>query len=150
MIKPINLNERSIVEQIYQLQKKAYRVEAELIQFYSIPPLVETIEQLSSVEESFYGYIVAGELKGAISVTVNENQVEICRLMVDPSCFRKGVGRHLLQHIENVYLRIRQFSVTTGVKNTPAVQLYESEGYRQQSIEKREKNVAIVHYLKSK
>ncbi|MBM7840015.1 ribosomal protein S18 acetylase RimI-like enzyme [Alkalihalobacillus xiaoxiensis] len=147
MIKRIDIQVREVAEQIYQLQRKSYQVEAELIQFECLRPLVETIEQLRSTEEIFFSYVVKGQIIGAISIERNKTTIDICRLMVDPSYFRRGIARQLLQHIESSTPSIYHYSVSTGAANKPAIKLYESVGFCKQSFELKE-GLLLVHLHK--
>ncbi|NQX71528.1 GNAT family N-acetyltransferase [Paenibacillus alba] len=120
---------------LLSLQIASYRVEAELIGFEDIPPLKDGIDSIRKAEETFYGYFVQDEnetkLAGAISFAREGSVITICRMMVHPNFFRRGIARSLLQHIlmdqekEGALL----FLVSTGTANLPAIQLYQSFGF---------------------
>ena len=50
-----------------RLQRASYRVEADLIGFEDLPPLRETPEELTAVQESFLGAYEGERLLGAIA-----------------------------------------------------------------------------------
>lgn len=120
---------------LLSLQLASYRVEAELIGFDDIPPLKDGIQSIREAEETFYGFFVQenGErrLAGAISYSREGTIVTICRMMVHPNFFRRGIARSLLQHIlmEQPKNGVTRFIVSTGTKNIPAIRLYESFGF---------------------
>lgn len=55
MVTLCSLEDDDIVSQIWRLQHVAYRLEAELIGFDEIPPLMDTLDTLRSCGESFMG-----------------------------------------------------------------------------------------------
>ena len=58
-IQRINLHDATILNKTWHLQQEAYKVEAQIIGFDQIPPLLETRKQLQGVDEIFYGYCLA-------------------------------------------------------------------------------------------
>jgi ribosomal protein S18 acetylase RimI-like enzyme len=54
--------------------------------------------------------------------------VDISRLIVDPAYARRGHGRALLDHLDQLEPRPVSL-VSTGSANTPAITLYKSRGY---------------------
>ncbi|SMF71288.1 Acetyltransferases [Paenibacillus uliginis N3/975] len=131
MIRTLSLEHRDAVQQIWALQHMAYPLEAELIGFTDLPPLLDTFETISSSGEVFYGNVSDdGELIGAIAVELEKDQVTISRMMVHPGHFRKGIAGGLIQHVLDTYCDAPLFIVSTGTKNTPAVRLYERFGFQ--------------------
>lgn len=53
MIKELSLEDRDTVQQIWSLQHMAYPLEAELIGFSEIPPLLDTFETIRASGETF-------------------------------------------------------------------------------------------------
>lgn len=131
MILNISLQDRDLMLEVWILQQMAYRLEADLIGFHDIPPLLDTIDSLQECGETFYGYINEDmELIGAISVEQEwEDSLTISRMMVHPNHFRRGVAGQLIQHVLDQYSEMRKFIVSTGMKNTPAVMLYQKYGF---------------------
>ena len=115
-------------QQLYSLQKKAYAVEAKLIGFDGIPPLVETFNQFLHCSETFIGFFVDDTLAGAISYKDDNGMIEICRLVVHPDHFRKGIAQALLTHLQRT-IPWKKLSVSTGALNMPARKLYEKNGF---------------------
>lgn len=120
---------QAIAEEIVQLQKEAYEVEAKLLNFYDIPPLHDTSETIQNCSESFIGYLDQTAIVGALSYEKSNHELTICRLMVHPRSFRKGIGQKLLHHVEALHPDIHVFKVTTGSKNAPAKKLYVKAGF---------------------
>ncbi|MFK4084107.1 GNAT family N-acetyltransferase [Kribbella sp. NPDC020789] len=132
MITALDLSDRPLAERVLAIQHAAYAVEAELIGFDGIPPLQEDLAGLMASTEHWLGRYDAETLVGAVAYELSPDVVEISRLIVDPAYARRGHGRALLDHLDE--LEPRPVSrVSTGSLNTPAVSLYLSRGYRVQS-----------------
>lgn len=69
MIRRLNLREPNEVQSLLNIQRLAYRIEADLIGFNDIPTLKDTIYSLQECKETFYGYFANTMLCGAISYT---------------------------------------------------------------------------------
>lgn len=129
MIAEIDITNRTIAEAVLSLQKEAYLIEADLLGTRDIPPLRETIEELMSCRERFFGYYEEGQLIGAIAFKYLKSVVDIHRVMVHPHFFRRGIARMLIRHVERQLPNAKLMIVSTGAKNTPAIKLYESLGF---------------------
>lgn len=129
MIQKLNITDPIIAHQVLSVQIPAYKIEAAIINFYDIPPLKDTAETLQQCEETFYGYYEDDELCGAISFKIEESTLDIYRLIVHPQHFRKGIANLLLHTIEGLSTTINTITVSTGSKNTPAINLYAKHGF---------------------
>ncbi|WP_258309478.1 GNAT family N-acetyltransferase [Cytobacillus oceanisediminis] len=107
----------------------SYKVEAELIECSDIPPLKDTVDTLQKCGETFFGYYSNEGLCGAISLKDENNTIDIHRLIVHPDHFRKGIAQKLLEFIERIE-GIKSLIVSTGSKNTPAINFYEKNGFK--------------------
>ena len=130
MIHEINHRNEQQAKEIQKIQQAAYRIEAELMGFYEIPQLHESVHEIQNSPETFIGYSKE-RLKGVVSHRVEDGIVDIYRLVVDPDHFRKGVGKQLIAHLLERYTGYK-FTVSTGAANKPAIALYQSYGFREQ------------------
>ncbi|MEK5408313.1 GNAT family N-acetyltransferase [Paenibacillus sp. FSL W8-0439] len=147
MVTLCSLEDDNIVSQIWRLQHVAYRLEAELIGFDEIPPLMDTLETLRSCGESFYGWLEDDELLGALAVqSESSGSLTLTRMMVHPDHFRKGIADSLMKHVLNEYRNVPLFIVTTGTLNTPAVTLYRKHGFRPVSAAEVASGVELTTY----
>jgi GNAT superfamily N-acetyltransferase len=142
----MNVLELDEVTSLLEIQRLAYRVEADLIGFYDIPPLHDTIHTLQESNETFYGYFHEKELMGAISYTRQTDEVVICRLIVHPKRFRQGIGRALLEKVLSVENDASRYIVSTGQKNLPAVQLYKHYGFIETGATEVSNGVFVSHF----
>ncbi|PZE20667.1 GNAT family N-acetyltransferase [Paenibacillus xerothermodurans] len=129
MIQQIDLNNNMQVLELLMLQQLSYRVEARLIGFKEIPPLWDSPKTLRDSGELFFGYYEHEQLVGAISFKQNVKEFTICRLMVHPSYFRRGIASQLLEFAESCAAPGTLIKVSTGTNNEPAVRLYIKHGY---------------------
>jgi ribosomal protein S18 acetylase RimI-like enzyme len=141
-------NEKAL--ELLQLQMCAYRVEAELIGFDDIPPLKDTISSIREAKETFYGIYMGDELAGAISYETFGGEVTICRVMVHPDHFRKGIASSLLQHVLKVEQAAERIYVSTGAKNEPAVRLYLTHDFREHARRVIGPDIELITFVKEK
>lgn len=124
----IDIKDSKTAQRVLTMQKESYKVEAEYIGTYEIPPLKESLQELMDCGETFIGYYDGGEIAGAISYKLEDNEIDIHRVMVDPGHFRKGIARKLISHVEE-HIPSQGMVVCTGAKNIPAVTLYLKLGF---------------------
>jgi ribosomal protein S18 acetylase RimI-like enzyme len=128
MLRKLDLQNRLLAGKFDVLQKESYAIEAELIGFQDIPPLLETVEELMDSLETFLGYYIDNKLAGAISYVYENGSLEICRLIVDPVHFRKGIANTLLCRLKKAE-NPKRIVVSTGKDNHPAINLYKKHGF---------------------
>ena len=120
---------------IWRLQHAAYAVEASLTGFLNLPPLMDTITTLRLCGETFYGVRSEeddpfSDVIAAIAYETDGERLVICRMMVHPDFFRRGIARRLITFVESMVTNEREIVVSTGSKNEPAIRLYEAMGFR--------------------
>jgi ribosomal protein S18 acetylase RimI-like enzyme len=125
----LDLGDESTAFDLLELQRRAYRVEAKLIGSDGIPPLRETLTELQRSGETFLGVRLDGALVGAISWRLDGETIDLHRLVVEPTRFRKGVGSTLLRAALAAEPSARVAIVQTGAANEPALALYRREGF---------------------
>jgi len=125
----LDLSDRDTLRCVWELQRAAYAVEAELIGFAGIPPLHESLQQLRDCGESFLGLDDETGLAGAVSWTrLHDGTLDICRLMVHPRAHRRGIATTLLDSLDRLEPAARSV-VATGTANLPALALYRRRGF---------------------
>ncbi|KGE20934.1 GNAT family N-acetyltransferase [Paenibacillus wynnii] len=147
----LDLQDELTINELWTLQHKAYRLEAQLIGFLDIPPLLETRDMLRSSSETFYGCVSEdGDIMGAVATKEElPGKLTITRMMVDPDHFRKGIAGSLLNYVFEQYNDMEQFIVSTGKLNTPAVSLYIKHGFIAAGIEEVAPGVELIEFNRS-
>jgi ribosomal protein S18 acetylase RimI-like enzyme len=116
---------------IVELQRVSYAVEAELIGSDGIPALTETLEAVRATGWGWLGVVDDAGLCGAIAWDeLDDGTIDICRLVVAPRAFRRGVASRLLDALDERF-PTRAMLVSTGRDNEPAVTLYRRRGFHQ-------------------
>lgn len=86
-----------------------------------------TLEQTAQTEGLFDGQLIVAEVDGEVRGFAAFNDGELTWLYVDPSTYRRGIGRALLRHV----IAASPGEVTTEVLvgNEVALALYLAEGF---------------------
>ncbi len=124
-VERLDLSDAETALQVLQVQRCAYRVEAELIGFDGIPPLHESYEELVASSLTFMG-IRCGGIAAAIAFELEGDRCDIDRLVVMPEHFAKGMASALVTRL----LHHPRITVSTPSANTPARRLYEKHGFQ--------------------
>ena len=149
MIRLLDCQNEITNKQILELQLSSYRVEAELINYYNIPPLLDTTHSLANSGETFYGFYENQVLAGIISFKTENQVLDIHRLAVHPVFFRQGIARKLLRFVEISFEKITSIKVSTGLNNFPAIKLYTNNAYSETGIFEVEPGLFIASFKKT-
>ncbi|UKS55571.1 GNAT family N-acetyltransferase [Exiguobacterium acetylicum] len=107
---------------LLELQRRAYQIEAALLDATDFPPLRETIDDINTESPIGFVYVIDDVVTGAVTI----DDLTITRLVVDPAYFRQGIAQSLLQH---VFEQSHAKHVMTGARNLPALTLYAHFGF---------------------
>ena len=138
---------------ILSLQKLAYQSEAQLVNDFSIPPLIQTLESITADFNS--GIILKAmlpskpnEIVGSVRGHIAENTLFIGRLIVNPSFQNQGIGTALLSKIESLYPDMR-YELFTSDRSNKNLSLYIKNGYKEFKREPLNENVNFVFLEKN-
>jgi GNAT superfamily N-acetyltransferase len=117
---------------IFELQQCAYQSEAAIYDDYSIPPLVETLDQLRGHFRSrrFWKAAEDDRIVGSVRAFREEETCHVERLIVRPDYRKRGIGTALLRQIEAAYPTAARFALFTGHRSVDNLRLYQRLGYR--------------------
>ncbi|HEY9770954.1 MAG TPA: GNAT family N-acetyltransferase [Coleofasciculaceae cyanobacterium] len=137
---------------ILELQKLAYQSEAKLYKDFSIPPLIQTMEEL---EVNFTGKVflkaqVESKIIGSVRGYQAGNTCYIERLIVHPNHQGQGIGTALIKSFESCFGQVQRFELFTGTKSDRNIHLYERLGYRIFKNAEINKNLSFVFMEKHK
>ena len=139
--------DRQVAERIRHLQRASYGVEALLIGYDRMPPLVERTDDIMELVLTILGVVEQRELQGLVGYRRHRDLVDVDRLAVHPSKFRRGIGARLLESVHEREQDARRFEVSTGANNEPAIALYRAAGYTPMGEEDRD-GVAVVQLVR--
>ncbi len=117
--------------EILELQQLCYRQEAEIYDDYSIPPLIQTLEELMREFESSTVLKAVHEKRiiGSVRARSNSDSCFIGRLIVHPDFQNKGIGTRLMNEIERRMRTPGRYELFTGEKSAKNLHLYKKLGY---------------------
>ncbi|MCL1963494.1 MAG: GNAT family N-acetyltransferase [Firmicutes bacterium] len=133
-------------EEILTLQYAAYQSEAEIYNNGSAQPLIQTLEEtIGEFKEcTVLKAVCDGRIIGSVrAAEQDDGSIYIGKLMVLPGCQNKGVGKRLLQTIENRFPNKRYWLIT-GHKSEKNLNLYEKHGYTRFKIEEAAPGLNLI------
>jgi ribosomal protein S18 acetylase RimI-like enzyme len=132
--------------EILALQKLAYQSEAVLYDDWSIPPLIQTLDE---IEKEFEGTIFlkacdSDKIIGSVRASNRDGACNIGRLIVHPDFQHKGIGSRLMSAIEAEFPDAKRHELFTGIRSEGNIRLYESLGYKIFRTERLSPQVELV------
>ena len=123
--------ERTDLREILQLQYLSYQSEAALFGSRDIPPLKQTLDEVT--DEFRRGVILKlvnekNEIIGSVRAGERNGTVSIGKLMVHPAYRGKGYGTRLLTEIERCFQPSR-YELFTSTRSRDNIRLYRRMGY---------------------
>jgi ribosomal protein S18 acetylase RimI-like enzyme len=120
--------DKADLKAILELQYSAYQSEARLVNDFSLPPLTQT---LKNITEDFNSGIILkaveednlNEIIGSVRGRFSDGTLYIGRLMVNPSHQNQGIGTALLSAVESFYPHMR-YELFTSDKSNKNLSLY--------------------------
>ncbi len=128
----IVLAQQEDLSEILQLQKLCFFIEAKLYDFYDIPQLNQTLEEitLDFSSQLFLKAVLNGRIVGSVRAYQEGEACHVGRLFVHPDYQNRGLGTKLMNEIEALFKDAKRFELLTGHKNSKNLYLYQKLGYR--------------------
>ncbi|OGO80856.1 MAG: GNAT family N-acetyltransferase [Clostridiales bacterium GWC2_40_7] len=138
------------LDEILELQKLAYKSEAEIYNDFTIPPLTQTLEDLEQeAKESIILKVVEnGRIVGSVRAFEKDGTCYIGKLIVHPEYQNKGIGKKLMAAVEKCFKVVR-YELFTGHLSEKNLALYEKLSYKRFREEKINDGLRFV-YLEKK
>lgn len=120
-------------EEILRLQRLAYISEAVIYDNHTIPPLVETLQEIEGAfgDHIFLKALKDGNIVGSVRAKITDGTCEIGRFIVHPDFQNQGIGTRLMNEIESYFSDAVRFELFTGGKSLRNLHLYLKLGYRE-------------------
>ena len=131
------------------LQHVAYQSEAEIYNDYSIQPLMQTLEQVAAEFKDciVLKAVLDDKIIGSVRAYENNGTAYIGKLIVHPNFRNRGIGKLLMQEIEQEF-QGRRFELFTGSKSEKNLSLYEKCGYTRFKTEEVKLGLTLVYMEK--
>ncbi|WP_461535363.1 GNAT family N-acetyltransferase [Spongorhabdus nitratireducens] len=128
MIQQLAHQTDSTAREILAISREAWQTEAALIGICpdQFPPLAETLTDILTTDNRFYGFLIHNRVAAVIEVEAEPEGYLIARLVVSNQFSRQGIATQLLRYIKTRYSELQ---VTTATDNIPAVTLYQKQGF---------------------
>ncbi len=137
----------SDLAEILALQHLAYQSEARLFSNQDIPPLRQTIEDLTGEYQKsgveFWKVQSQGRIIGSVRTERVKDTVFIGKLMVLPDCQKQGIGSQMMKMLEQVHSRCRM-ELFTSTRSLSNIRLYEKLGYQKFREQKVNEELTLV------
>ena len=130
MIERLQNSDIEVSKKIRSIFQLSYKVEAKLLNATDFPPLKRSLENYVNSNTEFFGNLKDGDLAGVIEIEHNNEYTDIHSLVVNPTFFRQGVARKLMEFVFNTF-DSSLFVVETGLENGPATELYKKFGFKE-------------------
>jgi ribosomal protein S18 acetylase RimI-like enzyme len=142
----------SDAEEILEIQKAAFHQEGILYNDFSLPPLIQTLEELIRDFKAyvFLKAISDGKIVGSVRGCVEGDTFFISRLIVHPDYQNRGIGKRLMYAIENKFNGTHRYELFTGHKSERNLALYTRLGYREFARKPQSANVMLICMEKRK
>jgi len=129
VIEPARLEDAS---QILTLQRLAYRSEAEIYDDYTIPPLIQTLEETEAefMDQLVLKATLEGRIIGSVRAYVEGGTCHVGKLIVHPDFRSRGIGTRLMHEIEGCFAHAERYELFTGEKSERNLRLYQKLGYK--------------------
>jgi GNAT superfamily N-acetyltransferase len=136
--------------EILALQKLAYASEAEIYADASIPPLVQTREEMEQDIERqvVLKAVLAGRIVGSVRAYEQDGTCHVGRLIVHPELQNRGLGTRLMAAIEARFDSVLRYELFTGQRSERNLYLYRKLGYRPFRSVKVTELLSFVHLEK--
>lgn len=133
MVESIDIRTAGIddLDEILNLQKLAYISEAEIYDDFSIPPLLQTPDDLAkeAANSLMLKAVHNGKIIGSVRAYEKDGTCYIGKLIVHPDFQNKGIGKKLLSAIEKRFDGAR-YELFTGHLSEKNLAIYEKMGYK--------------------
>lgn len=140
------------LSEILELQKLAYQSEVKIYNDFNIPPLTQNLE---GIREDYQNQLILkavkdGKIVGSVRAYEKDHVCYIGRIIVHPDYQNQGIGKGLMESIEEYFSQCKKYSLFTGKKSIKNLHFYNSLGYQGVREECLKDNLIFVYLEKNK
>lgn len=137
--------------EILALQKLAYQSEAQIYSDWTIPPLLQTADEIKGEFDThvFLKAVSKQSIVGSIRARRMGTTCHIGRLIVHPEWQNRGLGTRLVNEVEIMHRGAARFELFTGSQSAGNLHLYHKLGYKEFRREPLSSQVELVYLEKN-
>lgn len=137
--------------EILSLQKLAYQSEAQIYSDWTIPPLLQTAEEIRDEFDThtFLKAVSDHSIVGSVRARMIGATCHIGRLIVHPEWQNRGIGTRLMTGVEMMHRDAARFELFTGSRSAGNLHLYHKLGYKEFRQEPLSSKVELVYLEKN-
>ena len=112
--------------------------------------MTQTLQEMKEdfLYKKFLKATEGDKIIGSVRAFEKDKTCHVGRLMVHPDFQNHGIGRKLMQEIENLFGTCKRFELFAGSKSKKNIMLYEKLGYNTFKTEKINEDVSLVYMEK--
>jgi ribosomal protein S18 acetylase RimI-like enzyme len=132
------------------MQHLAYLSEGELYNDFSLPPLLQTLQEINTEfnAQLFLKAVADARLIGSVRAYEVNGTCYVGRLIVHPDFQDRGIGGRLLDEIENRFPNASRYELFTGQLSKKPLHIYQKRGYHPFRTEQIHEGLTIVYLEK--
>lgn len=136
--------------EILALQRIAYQSEGELYNDFSLPPLLQTLHEITADfdDQLFLKAVVDGKIVGSVRGYMQKSTCYVGRLIVHPDYQNRGMGTRLMDEIESRFPTAERYELFTGQLSEKPLHIYEKRGYKRFRVEEIHEGLTLVYLEK--
>ena len=122
------------LDPLLQLQRKAFHGQALIYNDFTLPPLMQTINDLTEEfkRKTFYKAVLDGKIIASVRCFIKDHTLYIEKLIVDPDMQSNGIGTCIMLELESRYSgSVDRYQLSTGHKSARNLHLYTKLGYKE-------------------
>jgi ribosomal protein S18 acetylase RimI-like enzyme len=151
-VKQIEISEATLEDavEILSLQRLAYQSEAQIYSDWTIPPLLQTADEIKDEFNThlFLKALCEHSIVGSVRARMMGPTCHIGRLIVHPKWRNRGIGTRLLTEVEKMHRDAARFELFTGSQSAGNIRLYHKLGYKEFRQEPLSSQVELVYLEK--
>jgi len=152
-VKQVEISQATLEDavEILALQKLAYQSEAQIYNDWTIPPLLQTAEEIKDEFDAsiFLKAVREHSIVGSVRARMMGTTCHIGRLIVHPKWQNGGLGTRLMTEIEIIHRDAARFELFTGSQGIGNLHLYHKMGYQEFRREPLNSQVGLVYLEKT-
>lgn len=151
-VKQIEISKATLEDaiEILSLQKLAYQSEAQIYSDWTIPPLLQTADEIKGEFDThiFLKAVSKQSIVGSVRARMMGTTCHIGRLIVHPEWQNRGIGTRLMTEVEMMHRDAARFELFTGSHSAGNLHLYHKLGYKEFRREPLSSQVELVYLEK--